>query len=152
MDAFQLCETPLDLQALRENLLADGAGAYTSYEGWVRDKNLDQPVAVLEYHGYPQLAPSIAAAILAETHDRFDIHNAAFAHRTGRLSIGEVAIWVGVTATHRDAAFVACRYIVDQAKVRLPIWKKEMYTDGHSAWIQSRVGAPDEAVASSDET
>ena len=56
-------------------------------------------------------------------------------HRTGHLQLGELAVWVGVTAEHRGAAFDACRYIIDEAKARLPIWKKEHYASGATAWI-----------------
>ena len=56
-------------------------------------------------------------------------------HRTGMLDIGDCAVWVGVSSPHRDEAFRACRYIIDQIKVRLPIWKKEYYEDGHSGWV-----------------
>jgi molybdopterin synthase catalytic subunit len=56
-------------------------------------------------------------------------------HREGTLELGECAVWVGVTAAHRDEAFAACRYIIDEVKVRLPIWKKEYYVNGDSGWV-----------------
>ena len=81
------------------------------------------------------MALSEGRAVIAEACDRFPHLHAVCVHRTGLLEIGECAVWVGVSAPHRDEAFMACRYIIDQVKVRLPIWKKEYYEDGHSGWV-----------------
>jgi len=64
------------------------------------------------------------------------------AHRTGRLEPGDMAVWVGVVAEHRGPAFDACRFIVDQLKARVPIWKREHYAEGPSAWINPAAGRP----------
>lgn len=134
---FALTETPIDPIALRRQLLSLAAGGYCSYEGWVRDHNEGKSVAALHYHGYPQLAPIIAQSIIAETKAKFQIEDAAIVHRLGPLTTGDIAVWVGVTAHHRGDTFLACRYIIDNVKHRLPIWKKERYTDGSEAWIES---------------
>ncbi len=134
---FQLTEQAIDPFALRKTLISLTAGGYCSYEGWVRDHNAGKTVTALHYHGYPQLAPSIARQILAEAQAKFEIEDAAIVHRYGELEAGDIAVWVGVTAHHRDATFLACRYIIDNVKHRLPIWKKEVYADGTSSWIQS---------------
>ena len=73
--------------------------------------------------------------VIAEARAKFAILHAHCVHRTGMLEIGECAVWVGVSSAHRDEAFIACRYIIDQVKVRLPIWKKEHYADGNSGWV-----------------
>jgi molybdopterin synthase catalytic subunit len=75
------------------------------------------------------------ARILAEAQQRFAIVEARCAHRIGSLAIGDMAVWVGVSAGHRDAAFAACRYIIDEVKQRVPIWKNEHYADGESGWL-----------------
>ena len=62
-------------------------------------------------------------------------------HRVGALAIGDMAVWVGATASHRAAAFDACRYIIEEVKTRLPIWKKEHYEEGDSGWINCQTGA-----------
>ena len=134
---FLLTDLAINPIALRNDLLSLSAGGYCSYEGWVRDHNDGRSVAELHYSGYPQLAPAIAQAILAEAKDQFDIEDAAIVHRTGPLATGDIAVWVGVTAHHRGDTFLACRYIIDNVKYRLPIWKKEVYTDGTEAWIES---------------
>ena len=73
--------------------------------------------------------------VLAEAQARFPFLEARCVHRVGLLEIGECAVWIGVAAKHRDEAFKACRYIIDEIKVRLPIWKKEHYADGDSGWV-----------------
>lgn len=135
--SFQLSTQPIEPAELRERMLSVAAGAYCSYEGWVRDHNEGKAVKELHYSGYPELAPSVASEILNEAKEKFEIVDAAIVHRIGPLKIGELAVWVGVTAHHRDATFLACRYIIDNVKFRLPIWKKEIYADGKQAWIEN---------------
>ena len=67
--------------------------------------------------------------------ERFSVTAVRCEHRIGKLEIGDCAVWVGVTAEHRGAAFDACRYIIDEAKARVPVWKKEHYADGSSGWV-----------------
>ena len=128
------CEV-IDSAALRRGLANEQAGACVTFEGWVRNRNEGQPVEALEYEAYVPLAGKEGGRILAEARERFALTGAACVHRTGRLRLGELAVWVGVTAEHRGAAFDACRYIIDEAKTRLPIWKKEHYATGATAWI-----------------
>ena len=72
---------------------------------------------------------------MAEAAERFPIENASCIHRVGELDIGDLAVWVGVSAGHRDEAFKACRYIIDEIKHRVPVWKKEHYEGGDSGWV-----------------
>lgn len=134
---FRLTDQAIEPSALRREMLSLSAGAYCSYEGWVRDHNEGKAVQELHYSGYPQLAPSIAERILQEAQEKFQVEDAAVVHRTGALMTGDIAVWVGVTAHHRGDSFLACRYIIDNIKHRLPIWKKEIYSDGSHAWIES---------------
>ncbi|MFP5373523.1 MAG: molybdenum cofactor biosynthesis protein MoaE, partial [Gammaproteobacteria bacterium] len=73
--------------------------------------------------------------ILDEARARFDILDVHCVHRIGDLAIGELAVWVGATAAHRDAAFAACRFAIDQVKARVPIWKHERYAGGDAGWL-----------------
>jgi molybdopterin synthase catalytic subunit len=132
---FRLSAIPLDPLALQRVLADVRAGACVTFEGWVRNRNEGQRVLSLEYEAYAPLAEKEGARILAEAQDKFALLGAACVHRTGHLQLGELAVWVGVTAEHRGAAFDACRYIIDEAKARLPIWKKEHYASGATAWI-----------------
>ncbi|MBE9549204.1 MAG: molybdenum cofactor biosynthesis protein MoaE [Proteobacteria bacterium] len=132
---FALIDTQTDLIQLRDELTDHSAGGYVSFEGWVRDHNEGQQVLKLAYEAYPLLANKEGGKIVHEAMDKFEIIKAACVHRTGLLEIGELAVWVGVSSAHRDAAFSACRYIIDEIKVRVPIWKKEYYVSGDSGWV-----------------
>lgn len=132
---FRISPEPIEPAVLRQTLIDTRAGACAVFEGWVRNRNDGRPVQALEYEAFTPLAEQEGARILAEAHDRFALLGAACMHRVGHLQLGELAVWVGVTAEHRDAAFAACRYIIDEAKARVPIWKKEHYAGGATAWI-----------------
>lgn len=134
---FQITDSSIDPGLLRNELLSLSSGAFCSYEGWVRDHNLGKPVTELQYSGYAALAPSVAQTILEEAKSKFQVDEASVVHRIGSLKIGDIAVWVGVTSHHRGDSFLACRYIIDNVKHRLPIWKKEVYADGAEAWIES---------------
>ena len=132
---MRMTESRIDPEQLRDELLDHAAGAYTSFEGWIRNLNEGQEVLRLEYEAYAPLALSEGQKVVNEAMQKFGILHARCVHRTGLLELGECAVWVGVSSGHRDEAFLACRYIIDEVKVRLPIWKKEHYVDGHSGWV-----------------
>ena len=88
----------------------------------------------------PRFGAKVSAAILAEAMARYDILDVACVHRIGDLAIGELAVWVGATAAHRDAAFAACRHVIEEVKARVPIWKHERYADGDAAWLHPPKG------------
>lgn len=135
MHSFTLSDAVIDAAALAQGLANAAAGACVTFEGWVRNRNEGRAVLRLDYQAYARLAQSEGERILAEAAQRFDIVAAQCAHRTGSLAIGDLAVWVGVSAGHRDAAFAACRYIIDEVKQRVPIWKNEHYADGESGWL-----------------
>ena len=135
MPRFALSPTPFDTATLRAQLLDARVGAYASFEGWVRGHNDGREVTGLRYEAYEALAQGEGDAILAATCARFEVLDAACVHRIGDLAIGELAVWVGVTAAHRDAAFAACRHVIDQVKSRVPIWKHERYADTTATWL-----------------
>jgi molybdopterin synthase catalytic subunit len=132
---FHLSPSPIDPAALTRALADAGAGACVTFEGWVRDRNGARAVRRLDYQAYAALAEREGARILAEARARFAIREARCVHRVGALAVGELAVWVGVSAAHRDAAFAACRYVIDEVKRRVPIWKNEHYADGESGWL-----------------
>ncbi|WP_330970719.1 molybdenum cofactor biosynthesis protein MoaE, partial [Lysobacter sp. A3-1-A15] len=99
------------------------------------DHNDGRGVQGLRYQAYAALAQAEGERILAEALERFAIVDARCVHRVGELAIGELAIWVGVSAAHRDAAFAACRFVIDEVKARVPIWKHERYADGAADWL-----------------
>lgn len=140
---FRFCPTAIDESSLRAELNDPACGGYAAFEGWVRDHNEGRRVRRLEYEAFEPLAIKEGERIIAEAIARFGVAHAACVHRIGALEIGEKAVWVGVTARHRDEAFRACRYIIDEVKHRVPIWKKEHYESGDSGWVNcERCAAP----------
>ncbi|GAA5079695.1 molybdenum cofactor biosynthesis protein MoaE [Lysobacter panacisoli] len=135
MTRFALADTSIDTATLRAQLLDDRVGGYASFEGWVRNHNEGRDVLGLRYEAYDALAQAEGERVLAEAMERFDILDAKCVHRVGDLAIGELAVWVGVSAAHRDAAFAACRFIIDEVKARVPIWKHERYAEGDAGWL-----------------
>ncbi|MET0580856.1 MAG: molybdenum cofactor biosynthesis protein MoaE [Pseudoxanthomonas sp.] len=135
MTRFHLSEVPILIAPLRDQLLDRTAGAFASFEGWVRDHNERRMVEGLRYEAYAALACKEGERVLEEAVDRFAIVDARCAHRVGELAIGDLAVWVGVSAAHRGAAFDACRYIIDEVKSRVPIWKHERYREGDPGWL-----------------
>lgn len=132
---FSLKDSPIDTVAFGQMLQADAAGACAIFEGRVRDHDEGRDVERLEYEAWNTMANREGTRIIAEAIKRFGLEHAFCVHRTGMLAVGEVAVWVGVSAPHRDEAFAACRYIIDRVKAEVPIWKKEYYTDGEAEWV-----------------
>jgi len=133
--SFKITTGAIDPVELKRSLHADSAGACVTFEGWVRDHNDGAPVLALEYEAHSAIAEQEGAKIVGEALARFAVTAARCEHRVGKLAIGDCAVWVGVTSEHRGAAFDACRYIIDETKQRVPIWKKEHYRDGQSGWV-----------------
>ncbi len=135
MQAFSFSSAPLEPGHYHAALEDASAGGYASFEGWVRDHNDGRTVERLEYEAFESLAIKEGERIVAEAIAKFGVTRAACVHRVGSLAIGELAVWVGVSSAHRGEAFAACRYIIDEVKHRVPIWKKEHYSDGDSGWV-----------------
>jgi molybdopterin synthase catalytic subunit len=133
--AFAFSDAALDTSTLQKQLHDPASGGYCAFEGWVRNNNEGHNVIRLEYEAFVELAVKEGKRIVSEAIEKFGVKQAACVHRVGSLEIGDVAVWVGVSAGHRDEAFRACRYIIDAVKVRVPIWKKEHYVTGNSGWV-----------------
>jgi len=134
---FRLSSEPIHAEELKIEVADPGAGALLVFEGHVRAHNLDRRVLALEYEGAEALAAREFERIEAEARARFAVTRILCVHRTGKLQVGEMAVWIGVSAGHRGAAFDACRFLIDELKHRLPIWKKEHYADGDSGWLNA---------------
>ena len=133
---FQLTDKTIDPHVLCDAVRDPSAGGFSSFEGWVRNHHQGRDVASLEYEAFPALAEKEGNRILEKICNEHDILAVRCQHRTGHLQIGEIAIAIAVSAAHRDAAFTACRAIIDEIKSTVPIWKKEHYTDGTSIWVK----------------
>ena len=131
---FKISDTALTPDILREELLSPHCGGYCSFEGWVRDNHEGKAVKSLEYTSYEELATKEGNRIIEKALELFDVEEIRCHHRIGHLAIGDMAVYIGVASAHRDAAFKACRYVIDEIKHTVPIWKKEHYTDESTAW------------------
>jgi molybdopterin synthase catalytic subunit len=130
----RVTEEPLSV-AEHEAAVADkAAGAVVSFAGVVRDHDGGRSVTELEYVGHPT-APELIAEIAAEFAGRPEVQSVAVSHRVGLLAIGDVALACAVSAAHRGQAFAACAELVDEVKARLPIWKRQVFTDGVDEWV-----------------
>ncbi len=134
-EMIEITTDTIDAAKLKDALSNPGAGGFCAFEGWVRNSNDGHEVERLEYEAYEPLAIAEGNKVLAEAQQRFPFLEARCVHRTGLLEIGDLAVWVGVASAHRNEAFKACRFIIDELKVRLPIWKKEHYVGGDSGWV-----------------
>jgi molybdopterin synthase catalytic subunit len=127
-------DQPLDVEAHAKAVRDPAAGAEVSFCGVVRDHDHGRTVIELEYSGHPtaeQVLREVAEAIAAEP----NVIAVAVSHRVGALRIGDVALVAAVTAAHREQAFDSCRRLVDEAKARLPIWKRQVFVDGTDEWV-----------------
>lgn len=139
---FSLSNQAINSAQLRIDLENAASGAINSFEGMVRNHNQGRQVTALEYEAHNKLCDLEIQKIFNEIRNSFDVNHIICQHRTGRLEIGATAVWIGVSAPHRDHAFKACRYLIDELKSRLPIWKKEFYAEGDSGWINCTTDKP----------
>ncbi len=129
-----LSRDPVEVAELITAVQSARDGAIATFLGVIRDHHDGKSVTELEYTGYEPMAQTVAAAVVAEAESRWPVR-VGLRHRLGRLVIGDVAVAVVVAGAHRDEAFAACRFVVDEVKRRVPIWKRERYPDGTEAWV-----------------
>src|SRR6185369_15795 len=129
-------DEPLDLAAHEAAVSRPDAGAVVSFQGVVRDHDHGRSVLELDYESHPS-AEEVLLKVAAEVDAEQDVLAVAISHRVGRLKIGDVALVAAVATAHRGAAFAACGRLVDEAKARLPIWKRQVFSDGTDEWVNS---------------
>ena len=129
----EVTESPLDAATLSAQVGHEAAGAVITFSGVVRNHDLGQAVDSIEYSSHPQ-APAIIAEIAAEFTGREGVRAISLVHRVGHLAIGDLAMVAVVAAEHRGQAFSATSDMVDEVKKRLPVWKHQHFSDGHSQW------------------
>jgi molybdopterin synthase catalytic subunit len=131
-----LTRDPLDADLFKESLKRYDAGALVVFAGSVRAEDAcSRQLLALDYAAYQEMAIEQMTALRQKAIDRFGVLDVCIAHRLGRLKLSEVSIVVAVAAAHRLAAFDACRWIVDQVKTDVPIWKKDIWSDGREEWV-----------------
>jgi molybdopterin synthase catalytic subunit len=127
-------QAPLDVAAL-EALVGDpAAGALVSFAGVVRNHDGGRPVAMIEYVGHPT-AQGVLEQVAADVAARSAVDAIAVAHRLGPLQVGDTALVVAVSAAHRQEAFATASLLVDEVKMRLPVWKRQVFPDGTDEWV-----------------
>ncbi len=141
MSDFLITTEPIVAHDWADTMRDPSAGAFVAFEGWVRNWHDGRAVEGLEYEAFAEMAASEGQRLLDETRRRFAIQGARAVHRTGSLAVGDCAIWIGVTAAHRQEAFLACRWIMDTIKERLPVWKKEFFSEGTPVWVHAASGS-----------
>ncbi len=125
---------PFTVAEIESLVAAPGNGAVCSFSGLVRDNSHGKTVVALEYDAYVPMAEKLMREIADAIAEEFAINRIAMVHRIGRMEVGELVVVVSVGAAHRDAAFQAARAGIDRLKKKVPIWKKEYFTDG-SEWV-----------------
>lgn len=122
---------------LQESFFKPGpsCGAVASFVGLVRNHDHGRRVSRLHYECYLSMAEKMLERIVAEAKDRWPINEVRVVHRIGTLEIGEAAVAIAVSSAHRAEAFEACRFVIEEIKKRVPIWKKEIFEDGTGEWI-----------------
>ena len=138
VDAFEITETPLSLDALTRAVGQDTSGAIATFLGIVRGFARGRKVDRLEYDAYPEMAIAKMRQIGDEIRARWPVDRVAIAHRVGRLGVGEASVAIAVASPHRHEALEACAYAIERLKELVPIWKKEVWSDG-AEWIGSTV-------------
>lgn len=132
---IELTSHPIDYAALTEAVRSPQAGAVVLFLGTVREMTGGRQTVALDYDAYPQMAEVKMAELEAEARRRWPVIETTIVHRTGHLKLGEISVAVAVSAPHRGQAFEAGRFLIDELKVRVPIWKKENWADGTTEWV-----------------
>lgn len=135
-DICRITTEPISPLALQEIFDDPSCGALTTFTGKVRNHHEGQSVKTLTYEAHTEMAEKILHEIVWEARRMFDTRRLIVVHRVGHLSVGETAVWIGAESPHRDSAFGACRYVIEEVKKRLPIWKKEHRADGSTRWME----------------
>jgi molybdopterin synthase catalytic subunit len=137
-----IVEHPIDAQSLLRDVMSAGNGAAILFVGSVRDVNEGRPVEGIEYTAYRPMAERELRAIVLEAMERFRVPRIAVEHRIGRLALEEISVAIAVGSPHRAEAYEASRYIIEELKRRVPIWKREQYSErAHRDWRQTPEGA-----------
>jgi molybdopterin synthase catalytic subunit len=131
---FRLSEDPLSIDAAVAEVRTDDAGAIATFVGTTRRRSRDRDVLHLEYEAYEGMAEQVMADLADVLTHRHELCAVAIHHRVGRVDIGETSVVIAISAPHRAAALAACREAIDELKVSVPLWKKEVYVGGEE-WI-----------------
>lgn len=131
----ELTRQPINTAALLAFVNTPECGAVVLFLGTVRELTGDKRTVALDYDAYPEMATAKMHELIDEAVARWDVRRAAIVHRLGRLELGEASVAIAVSCPHRRAAFEAGQFLIDEFKVRVPVWKKENWADGTTEWV-----------------
>lgn len=124
-----------DVDQLMSDLTKPGTGCVVSFLGTVRDTSMGRKVTRMSIEVYEEMAAGQLERIREEALERYGVDDVAITHRYGDLNVGDRIVFIGVSAGHRPEAFEACRYVIEELKVRVPLWKREYTPDGE-VWVE----------------
>lgn len=136
MTHIEISENPLDVQTCINLVLTPETGGINVFVGSVRNMTNGKKVVRLEFEAYTSMALKEMKKIAESIEKQWSVLNIVILHRTGVLTVGEIPVIIAVSAAHRDAAFSACQFAIDQLKEKVPIWKKEIFEDGEQ-WVSA---------------
>ena len=128
---------PIDVDAIVDEVRAPGNGAIATFLGTVRNRSESRTVASLEYSAYAGMANREMEAIVREASALSPGVQIVAVHRVGNLDVGDTCVMIAAAHAHRGPAFDACRYVIEEIKKRVPIWKRERYADGSTVWVDA---------------
>lgn len=138
---------PIDVARFLQAVGGDADGAVLLFLGVVRNHADGRAVSGMRYDAYHEMAEEVLAEIVAEAAERLGARQVSAVHRVGELEVGDVSVAIAAASPHRAEAFDASRYVIEEIKKRLPVWKREHYVEGDSAWVEGTVPP---STASSD--
>ena len=136
MTDIQITDKPLDVSKIYDQAVSEEAGAVNMFIGTVRIKTADRTVVRLEYESYEKMAITEMSKIADVAHSKWPVKNIIIHHRYGNLKVTDKAVVIAVSTPHRKDSFEACQYIIDTLKQKVPIWKKEVFSDGEE-WVSA---------------
>jgi len=144
-----LTAEPIEIASLIAAVVSPERGGVVTFLGVVRNHHAERAVTELAYEAYGPMAESECARIVAEAESRWPVQ-VVVRHRVGRLTVGDTAVAIAASGAHRAEAFDATRYVIEELKTRVPIWKRERYADGSEAWVDPT--APGGTVPATERT
>jgi molybdopterin synthase catalytic subunit len=148
---IEITHDPIDPDAVRRSVGGSHDGAVLLFLGTVRNHNDGRTVDGMEYEAYEEMASEVLRAIAEEAATALGTDRVAVVHRIGSLAVGEVSVAIAVSSPHRAQAYDASRYAIEEIKKRLPVWKREHYTDGERSWVRGQTPRPVEEKANMSE-
>ncbi|MDA0832483.1 MAG: molybdenum cofactor biosynthesis protein MoaE [Planctomycetota bacterium] len=141
-DRIELTDALIDYTQLTEAIRTHQAGAIILFLGTVREMTQGRQTLCLDYEAYPEMALAKMRELAGETRNQWPVEKLGIIHRLGHLELGEISVAVAVSCPHRKHAFEAGQYLIDRLKEVVPIWKKENWSDGTTAWVHPGSGSP----------